>query len=362
MLKENRTLVLWTLISFLACAWMPFVNHSRWGDMSDWFTDHVHHPFATWVALKKGTQIYTRPFAEIWNDTGYPHEVKAWGEMPMAYPPGVFVTFLPTMFIGLIPMSDHAFGVINALYMTLLGHLAFLAALLLLKELPRGSRAATGMMAWIVILTLSLNGFYDPVFIGAGAMMLRALARDEPEKALNWLSLGALLHFRMAAFAPFAAYALWRIFQRRKERPLPWKSLVFLGVAAAICVGTFALMYPATAQFRATHPPVLRGQGKDVVIALSLLAAGACAVLADVWVALAVLTCLALSIVETQNYFWHAAILLAPMLGVGAIKKTPREPSIARSILIAWSFALGPLVWQHPLTNLFSAFAQVFKF
>ncbi|MFL5320971.1 MAG: hypothetical protein ACJ790_15010 [Myxococcaceae bacterium] len=354
-------MLLWTAVSFLLCAWMPLVNRSKTGDMTDWFNDHVHHPFATWVALHKGTQIYTRPFAEIWDDSGYPHELKVWGEMPMAYPPGVFALFLPTTLIGAwVPMSDHAFGVLNELLMILLGHLAFLAVLLALKELPVGSRAVVGLFAWMTILTLALNGFFDPVFIGAGAMMVRSIARKEHSRALVWLGVGALLHFRMAAFAPFGLYALVQLIRERKQQPLPWKSLAFLAVAGLVCVWSFWMMYLATAAFRAGHPPVLAGFGKTMVIVYSLVAAGAVFWFADVWVALAVLLCLLLALVETQNYFWHGAIMLAPLLAVGAVK-AGRRPSIARAVLIAWAVALGPLVWNDSMVNLLAAFPKYFK-
>lgn len=360
-LREHRTLLLWTAISFFVCAALPFFNHSRYGDLSDWFNDHLHHPFATWVALQRGTEIYTRPFQEIWDGSGYPLEFKSWGEMPMAYPPGVFAVFLPTALIGrYVPMSLHAAGVLNMTYVVLLAHLAFFAVLLLLKELPSGSRALVGAFSWLLIASLAMNGFYDPIFVGAAAMMLRALARKRPGDALIWLGVGALMHFRMASFAPFGLAALVQIYQQRKSEKLPWKSLAFVAVAAVICVWTFVLMYPATATFRSTHPPVLQGLPKTMVIIYSLLLTAACLYLADVFVALSVLACLVLAIVEQQPFSWHAAILLAPLLAVG-VWKLPRQASISRTLIFVWALAIGPLVWRDSLVTLLSAFAQYAK-
>ena len=363
MLRAYRTQAAITLGSFLATVWVPFVNRSKLGDLSDWYGDHLHHPFATWVAFTKGLVIYTRTFSEVWSDTGFAHPMLSWGQMPMAYPPGVFAVFTPTMLVGqYIPMSLHSFGVINIVYLLMLAHLSFFAVLISFKEAPVGSRATAAVIIWMFIILLASEGFYDTVFIGAGAMVSFELLKKRPARALCWLSAGALLHFRMAAFAPLGLYALHQLWVGRKEHPLPWKTLVFTAFAAATCIWSFWMMYPATLAFQAVSPPVLPpgSQGHTVVLVLSLVTAAVAFVFADYVVALIVLICLGLCLVERQPYWWHAAILLAPVLAVGATGKA-RQPSVARAVIVAWAVSISPLVWRDPAFNLVRSFAIAFK-
>lgn len=363
-LRAYRTQALVSLGSLLAVLWIPFVNRSRHGDLSDWYSDHIHHPFATWVALKKGLLIYTVQFQQIWDNSGYPLEAKAWGEMPgMVYPPGVFVVFTPTMLLGkFVPMTLQTFGVINIVYLLILTHLAFFAVLVTFKEAPRGSRAMSAIIIWMFFASLASEGFYDAVFFGAGAMVVLELIRKRPGPALIWLSVGALLHFRMAAFAPLGLYALWLIFKERKEKPIPWKALIIVTLSAALCLWTFWLAYETTLPFQASHPPVLGTSGRTLraVVILSVIVAGVCLYFADIYVAMIVGVCLVLCITERQPYWWHAAILFAPVIAVGVTGKA-RNASVARAVLVAWAVSIAPIVWRDPAFQLLRTFLIAFK-
>lgn len=366
-LKAHRPLLVVTIVSLLFTAPIPILNTARHGDLANWFSDHVHHPFATWVMFEKGTVIYTKLFREIWDGSSYPEplQAKAWGQMPgMAYPPGVFVLFLPTSILGkVVPMTLRTFGVINILYLLVLAHLAFFAVLLALQELPQGSRAVMALLAWLTIMALALDGFFDPVYIGAGAMSVRAAARKKPGAAMVWLCIGALTHFRMAAFAPIGFWAAWKIIQDfRSTKVFPWKVIATIVVTGVLVIGSFIMMYPATGELRSTMPEVLSQdpRGKNMVLGMSLVVAVTVAVLGDLVSAAMVLACLGLALVERQNYFWHAAALLAPMISIGAFGRA-RQPSVARAVLIPWYITLSQIVWRDWPWQLMHALTRYFK-
>jgi len=352
-LREHRAAAWVTLLSFLLTAWVPLFNRSRAGDLSNWYSDHLHHPYATWVGLTKGAVVYTVPFQQVFSrkDTGYPHEAagSTWGEMPgMAYPPGIFAVFLPTSLLGrCVPLSTHAFGVVNILYLLLLAHLSFFAVLVSLQALAPGSRALVALFTWLVMVSMASEGFYDPLFIGVGALGLRALALGNPDGALRWLCGAALLHFRAAPLAPFAGYATWLLLRGKPARTWPWRTLAFAALAAVLVVGSFLLMYPATEGFRRTHGMVLAGRplALAVVLAVSALAMAVAFWFSDAAVGLSVAVGLALTLVERQPYWWHQAMLVLPLLGVGAARLQPRGAGATRAVLAGWMLALGPLVW-----------------
>ena len=133
------------LLFFLALAWVPIFNQSRWADLSNWYTDHLHHSFASWVAFSRGLEIYTRPFAEIRDGTSWPYYMEAWPQMPgFAYPPGVMVLFLPLTLGGRLAgaagLPYHGFAVLSVLYMLALAAWALHQAIQAMKLPPRGSR------------------------------------------------------------------------------------------------------------------------------------------------------------------------------------------------------------------------------
>src|SRR5260370_31347655 len=79
------------LAFFLTLAWIPVANTSPYGDLSHWYTDHLHHSFTTWVASKKGLAIYTEQFQTISSCTGPPYPIKSSVNMPCyASPPRIF--------------------------------------------------------------------------------------------------------------------------------------------------------------------------------------------------------------------------------------------------------------------------------
>lgn len=341
-------------LSFLATAWIPILNDSPYADLSGWYTDHLHHSFATWVFLKRGLALYTHPLGALSTGTGWPFPREEWGNMPMAYPPGVFAVFLPLVLVAkILPLSEHAFAVLSVLYVLLLTHLALFAVLRALQDAPPGSRAAVAVFVWMVFVQLGLEGFYDAAFIGCGAWAVTRLRAKDADSALWWLGVAALLHYRAIVFLPLALHTL-AIVLRSKPRAKPWATLAWFATAGVLCVGSFLLMYPATASFRVSHHRVLFDSGVRVglVLALGSVALGVAIRAADGWVAATVAVCLGLAAVELQDYWWHAAVLFVPPLLVGVAREA-RHASVARALLLGWACSTMPLVWRDNATQLF---------
>src|SRR5512137_1609039 len=211
----RRALVALVAVSLGLTALVPLTNTSPYGDLSAGYTDHLHHAHVTWVFLHRGLDAYRLPLSESSRGVPYPHETGAWPQMAVNYPPGMFAVFLPTSLVGrFVPMSQEAFGRVGVLWMLVLAHLAML-------------------------------GFYDPAFIGAGAMAMLALHRRRPRPALLWLALAGLLHFRAVALVPVGVVALWQALRApRGERP--WGAVAVVALAGAVVVGTFLLQWPVT--------------------------------------------------------------------------------------------------------------------
>jgi len=342
-------------ISFLATAWIPILNDSPYADLSSWYTDHLHHSFATWVFLKRGLAVYTHPLGALSVGSSWPFPRDDWGNMPMAYPPGVFAVFLPLVVVAkTLPLSEHAFAVVSVLYVLALTHLSLFAVLRALGDCPSGSRAAVAVFVWMVFAQLGLEGFYDAAFIGCGARAVSRLRAGDADSALWWLGVAGVLHFRAIVFLPLGLHALVTATAGRPRARWPWATLAWVGAAVLVSLGTFALMYPATASFRASHHRVLFDSDVRfwLVVALGMVAVAVALRAADTWVAATVAVCLGLAVVELQDYWWHAAVLFVPPLLVGAVRQ-PLHPSLARAVLLGWACCTMPLVWRDSVTQVF---------
>lgn len=354
------------LLFFVTLAWVPLFNQSRFADLSNWYTDHLHHPYATWVALFRGLEIYTRPFAEIRDGTGWPYPVEAWGEMPgFAYPPGVMVLFLPLTLVGRFAgLSFHGFATVSLLFILGMTAWAFHQAVRAMTLLPRGSRVATLGVTWLILAQTGLQGFFDSAFLGAGFSALIAWRRRRPEVALLWLAAAAFLHFRAAVFAPLGVLALHQCWKERSRiRHLAPTLAVVLG-AVLLALASFVLMYPATQAFREKAVRVLSIPNAMGVVAVASLLLGAVLSWLRQWLALAAQgLVVALAFVELQNFWWHGAIVLAVPYFIGALREESfkGEASLARGAWLLWALAIHPVVWRDHPGQLFLEFVKFLR-
>ncbi len=358
----RRALLALVAASLGLTALVPLTNQSPYGDLSAGYTDHLHHAHATWVFLQRGLDAYRLPLEQSSRGVYYPQETGAWPGMPVNYPPGMFAVFLPTALLGrFVPMSQETFGRVGVLWMLLLAHLALLAMFVLLAEEPSGGRAVVGMFAWIYLVRLALQGFYDPAFLGAGAMGMLALHRRRPGPALLWLACAGLLHYRAVALLPVGVAALWQAFREPRERR-PWGALALVAGAGVVVVGTFLLQWPITKAYLDTLHPSLGVIGQGARFWAVVVASGAAAVAA--WwyggplVAGLVLAALGMALTDIYDW-WHGAVLLLAPLSVGVLGA--RAASTARAVLIGWLLLMQPLGFDQTPSHLFLDFAKHYR-
>ncbi len=358
----RRALLALVAVSLGLTSLVPLTNQSPYGDLSAGYTDHLHHAHLTWVFLHRGLDAYRLPLEQSSRGVSYPHETGAWPHMAANYPPGVFAVFLPTALLGrYVPMSMETFGRVGVLWMLVLAHLALLGIFLLLAEEPPGGRAVVGMIAWVYLVRLALQGFYDVTFIGAGAMAMLALHRRRPGAALLWLSLAGFLHFRAVALVPVGVVALWQA-SRAPRGERPWGAVAVTAATGVVVVGTFLLQWPVTKAYLDTlHPSlgVIAGGARFWAVVVASAAAAA----ASWWYGgplVAGLVAAALGLALTDVYdWWHGAVLLFAPLAVGV--QGARAASTARAVLVGWLLLMQPLGFDQTPSDLFLDFAKHYK-
>jgi hypothetical protein len=282
--------------------------------------------------------------------------------MPVNYPPGMFAVFLPTAIVGrFVPMSQETFGRVGVVWMLVVAHLAMLAVFVLLADVAPGGRAVVGMIAWVYLVRLALQGLYDPAFIGAGAMALRALLRRRSGAALLWLCAAGLLHYRAVALVPVGVVAAWRALSEPPGRR-PSGALTVTAAAGLVVVGTFLLQWPVTGRYLATlHPSlgVIAGGARFwAVVVASLAAAAATGWYAGPLVAGLVLAALGMALTDIYDW-WHGAVLLFAPLAVGV--QPVRAASTARALLTGWLLLMQPLGFDQTPSDLFLDFARHYR-
>jgi hypothetical protein len=355
----------WALVvlSAVFTSAVALLNDSPNGDLSRWYTDHLHHSYATWVMLHRGLAIYTQTFGQSLVGVDFPFPTASWPQMPgMVYPPGVFVIFMPLALVGrYVPMAASTFAVLSILWMLVLSHAAFVAVLRALES-TRAARGLTlGFVAWMYLMWMGLEGFYDGAWVGCGAMMIHALARRRPVTALRWFAVVTLLHYRAVVLVPLGLAALYEALRGRSVRQWPWKDLVFVGVACLLCLGSFVLAYPVTSAYRETQQTLLQlhsGVRFWSIILLSVAAVGMSLWLADAVVAATVAIAGMLGLVYV-NFWWHGAVLLFAPLAVAAFRPG-RSPEVARALLIGWVLCIQPLAWRDHVTGFWTDLAVGF--
>jgi hypothetical protein len=358
----GRTQRAFVLVSWLLTSALILTNESRTGDLSRWYTDHLHHNYATWVFFHRGLDIYRLPFGEAWKGVDYPQASALWEQNPMVYPPGVFVVFLPTTLLGrYLPMDASTFGRINVLYMLALAHVALWWLLRALGEQQTGARGVVLLVSWMYLARLGLQGFYDCAWIAAGGWMLWAASRQQHGAALRAFALAAMLHYRAVVLAPLALAILLDACRGRVWRQWPWKDIVLSGLSVVVCLGTFALMYPVTERFRGTVLPLYKSLDPRfwAVIGATVIASAVVLRMTD---AVTAGTTLLAGILGTLhvNYWWHGSVVLFAPLAVDVFRRAA-NPSAARAVLLSWLFFVQPVAWHDHPGQVFTEIVEHFR-
>jgi hypothetical protein len=249
-------------------------------------------------------------------------------------------------------MSDATFNRFVAAYVLLIAHLAIWATLLTLLVLPPGLRAGVGVLCWMILIRAGLNGMYDPAWIGCSAMMLRALARRRWAYGLGWFACAVLLHYRAVVLVPFAAIALRELVRGRLVSQWPWRALLPIGLGCLVSLACFASISPWGNMFR--DVPSLVSTPSDplfaVAISATLLGVAMAIYAKDVSLGAAVLIIGVLALIDSRHW-WHATVVIVPLLALGALKTSPRLFAL-RAGFIAWALVMQR-VWNGMPLGLF---------
>lgn len=339
------------LLSFALCALAPLLSPSTFGDLSWNYTDHLRHAHNAWLFLHRGLDVYRESFASVAEGVPYRHPMLMWPWAPYAYPPLVLLLFSPlALAVQYLPLSEPALGRLGILYMLVLAHLALWA---MLRTVGRLSvvKGALVLLGWVMVVRAALQGFYDPLWLACGALMVHRLAQRRPDAALGWFALAALLSYRAVVLGPLALAALVQGVRGRPVRAWPWAPAGLALAAGLVCIALFSFTLPYTWAFR-DGPHLLERGGTPLAyvlltgLAVTLVVARG----ADLVVAATVVLVTGFALVDTAQW-WHALVLLPAPLAVGAWRPA-RWPQLSVVALLAWAFVLHKHAWTEPPSRL----------
>lgn len=366
-LARKHPLAFWTFVSFLATVWIPLCSPSPTADVSGIYTDHVHHPFATWVAWTRGLgAVYRMPFSEGWQGTTWPYPLREWPSVPaMVYPPGVLALYTPIAVFGrYCGLDAHGFATVSMLLVLVYAHVSLFLVLRLLADLPGRGRLLVGAILWVQMLEFGLQGFHDSLVLGFAAWSITSLRREKLGRSLVLFALSMSLHYR--AGAPFAGWGVVLLLQlfRGPRRREDWQGFAFL-VAVGLASVVTLLWSIGLASSELLHLEVVLATPR-LWIFVSALLVGYAILLGwhGEWLAaLASLFALGLTLSERCPFYWHGAIVLAAPLLIGV-----RRPKLAELPAAWWLRGLGvltfvilrPIVWKDSADYIFRQIGRTF--
>ena len=281
------------------------------------YTDHMRHEYSAWGFLHMGFDVFRVPL-EDWSVHAQ-HVHTLWPQLPVIYPPGLPVAFLPFGVAsneGLLPD-----GRVHMLMVMLLGASAVAASFQLFRTLrlthETGLAIVLGALGTILFLTWGLDGFVDPLAAGLALLGIYWAERGAAGRGLVALSVALSLQFRLWYLWPVAI----ALVVRRRRELRGWQ-LGVSAVLAAAAATAFALAVPSLAKLHEIrvepNPLALTGGvGTEQAIALGLGGAllGIVWSLEGVAPAASVALVLALIFGVDQWEAWYP-ILLLPLLVV----------------------------------------------
>lgn len=319
------------------------------GDVSGHYTDHLRHMGEALAILQSGFEPYRLPYAEATAHLELPCPAHAglWGDQVSLYPPLGLLLHAPVALLErggfLSPLRAHQ---LMGLLWLLVGLAALAALWALTPRAPVTARVGLAVVGAPLLLGTGANGFFDVAFVLAAALALLAMQRGRWALATVLFAAAGALHFRAAVLLPFALLAAWRAAAARPRRfvvaALVCGALLAPSLYAAGLVARFAAAIPAhnPAHF-ARHGPSFW----VAVVACSVAAVAAWRVSRASSVAF-LLAGLLLAL-DPMHAWWHALIILLPVVSFGAARS--RLDSREWAMAWLWCLGLGFAVFRHPL-------------
>lgn len=333
------------LTSFLITTLLMIFVHTPSGEYFGGFSDHLHHPRATYNFFAMGLEVYRMEHGSACQRVDYGYGFGYWPMYPVAYPPGMFVVFAGPALLGRYPLlSVPAFGKVVIAYLTVITH----AAMWGFTVVSRRVRSVFWMLViafvWTLMLRTSLTGFYDGAWLLTGVLGVWAMMKKRPAAATLWFVASALVSYRAASLAPIAAAALWQLV--RSEESVRTKTLVTLAsaIGGAIVVACFwALMHFGPHDQDSAHSGFvpfwwyswfLFGLGLVTGVVLCFgtsLLVGACVMFST------------LLVIYHAGHAWHGTVCTAPLLALALSRKQPIWAQVVLALWLAFNlqYAFG---------------------
>jgi hypothetical protein len=350
---------------------LPWLSPWPTADLSNAFTDHLRHAFVARVFLVRGLDVYRLPLGEAAQGVDARHPGPYWAHVPYAYPPGALILFMPLSIGSEFLVEDarlHARLLVT--FTTLLAILAWLAIVWLLfsagnreRSFETAMRVVVAAFAFGQLMHEGLDGFYDPAWVGLGAVAILNLQRERFGAALALCVAAAAIHLRAVALLPIAIAALVGLLRTRRSRAWIHPATIAGILVAAIDVWVFVEIRPFAADFRQQTTALVSqlSVGLAVCVGLSAMAAGLC-VGCRQWVAAGTVALVLVLAVVDLRAWWHAGLALIPLL----LAASPTGPRLlhlpvrrrmlsllASVVLVVWAvqvqhFAWGGRAWDLP--------------
>ncbi len=354
-------------VATLGLLCLPWLSAWPAADLSNVYSDHLRHAFVVQVALDRGLAIYRLPLKEAGRGFESRHPGFYWADVPYAYPPGALLLFLPlSAFSEAFVEEPKTHARLLVTFTTLLGVLAWLATLRVLfpggggERSELAGRALVAAFAFGLLVHCGLEGFYDPAWVALGALAMLRLEQKDYPGALAWCAGAFALHLRAVALAPVAVAALLGLYRARGGRALAHPAVIVLGGAGLVDVAVFVAARPFAAVFRDGSRPLTEAPGVlAICLAGSLVAGAICFWRGRPLAAAAVGVALLLAAVDVRG-FWHATVVLVPLLLVaGSLASSQpaggwrHRAALATALLVIWAvqlqrFAWGGRAWDLP--------------
>jgi hypothetical protein len=219
-------------------------------------------------------------------------------------------------------LTPQQYAIACSVNVIVLSHISLYWYLEAADQLPSGIRTFASILGWLVIAQLAVEGFFDTVWIGVGALAMTKVHRGEYGKAFLALAAAATFHYRAFVVAPAALVAMLRVYRSRNTAPVPWYSLAVAAVSGLLTVASFIAMSPAAEAVRAHAAPfreIVRTPLFVVFAAITVFVVVYCVVL-RAWPSALVVACVAIvAATDFQGYigYWnHASVVVAMPLSV----------------------------------------------
>lgn len=324
----------WLAVSFAVSVILILWTKTAAGDFYGGYTDHVHHARATWAFLHHGLDAYRRPLIETGINNGYLQAGMTWETYPVAYPPGMFVAFLlPAIGGGFYAGPEANFGKLIILELTIITHAALWAFAHVFRRVESKFWTGVLVLIWLFVARISLLGFYDGMWLLAGALGVDRLLRKQPGPALACFVVAGLSSYRAAGLAVLAIIALVEILRSDTRRVVKVAYVAGALVSAAVVVWSFAMLLRYSPHDGHAGSPLL--PMTFVGYALLLFGLGVGALLAarvSLAVGASVMLASGLSILHAGHH-WHVCICIPSLL---AFPLARRQPLWAQILLAFW--------------------------